>query len=157
MTIIIIMIIQIVQRHFMYSGLIQISWCNIQIIDPTNASLGLATTYERSLSAKRGILILSTAQAHRRYRPFQATPCAAEVIMRVGGYSTTLLSREALPQDAYTKYTLYTTYEYVRVLVSQLAAIFSQISYLKIDRLSFSPCSLLLLLSSTSTEMLVSK
>ena len=67
-----------------------------------------------------------------------------------------LLSHAALPQDAYTKYSLYTTYEYVHVLVSQLTAII-QISYLQIGRLSFSPCSLLLLLSSNSTESQVSK
>ena len=42
-----------------------------------------------------------------------------------------LLSHEVLPQDAHTKYTLYTMPKYVRVLVSQLAAII-QISYLKI-------------------------
>ena len=41
-----------------------------------------------------------------------------------------LLSHEALPQDAYTKYTLYTTHEYVCALVAQLAAII-QISYIK--------------------------
>ena len=31
---------------------------------------------QRSLSSKRGILISSMAQAHRRYSPFQAIPCA---------------------------------------------------------------------------------
>ena len=95
-----------------------------------------------SLSAKRGILISSSAEAHRCYRPFQATPCAA-VSNHEGRWlvNYTLLSHAALPQDAYTKYTVYTTYEYVRVLVSQLIAII-QISYLKIGRLSFSPCSL---------------
>ena len=67
-----------------------------------------------------------------------------------------LLSHSALPQDAYTKYTLYTMYEYVRVLVLQFAAIIL-ISYQKIGRLSFSSCPLLLLLSNTSTETLVGK
>ena len=68
------MIIQNMQRHFIYSDLIQISWCNIQIIDPRQ---GLGCNYERSLSAKRGILISSRAQDHRCYCSFQATPCAA--------------------------------------------------------------------------------
>ena len=66
-----------------------------------------------------------------------------------------LLSHSALPQDAYTN-TLYTMYEYVRVLVLQFAAIIL-ISYQKIGRLSFSSCPLLLLLSNTSTETLVGK
>ena len=41
-----------------------------------------------------------------------------------GGLSTTLLSHEALPQDAHKKYTLYTTHEYVRDLSHSLLPLF---------------------------------
>ena len=67
-----------------------------------------------------------------------------------------LLSHEALLEDAYTKYTLYTTHECMHVLVSQFAAII-QIFYLKNGRSSLCPCSLPLLRCSSPTEMLVNK